>query len=33
MQVVADEIGVDVLHIKGNAVDPSLRPGETSEAM
>lgn len=30
MQVVADEIGVDVLHIKGNAVDPSLRPGETS---
>lgn len=30
MQVVADEAGVDVLHIKGDAVDSSLRPGETS---
>ena len=30
LQVVADEIGADVLHIKGNAADPSLRPGEAS---
>ena len=28
LQVVADEIGADVLHIKGNAADPSLRPSE-----
>ena len=28
VQVVADEIGIDVLHIKGAAVDPSLRPVE-----
>lgn len=27
VQHLADEIGVDVLHIKGAAVDPSLRPG------
>jgi hypothetical protein len=26
VQVVADRIGVDLLHIKGDAVDPSLRP-------
>jgi hypothetical protein len=26
VQVVADRIGADVLHIKGDAVDPSLRP-------
>ena len=30
VQVVADAVGVDVLHIKGNAADPALRPGETS---
>jgi len=30
VQVVADEIGVDVLHIKGATVDPSLRPVERS---
>lgn len=30
LQVVADEIGADVLHIKGNAADPSLRPSEAS---
>lgn len=28
VQVLADEIAVDVLHIKGAAVDPSLRPVE-----
>jgi len=27
VQHLADEIGVDLLHIKGAAVDPSLRPG------
>jgi hypothetical protein len=27
IQHVADEVGADVLHIKGAAVDPSLRPG------
>jgi hypothetical protein len=27
LQHLADEVGVDVLHIKGAAVDPSLRPG------
>jgi hypothetical protein len=27
IQYLADSIGVDVLHIKGAAVDPSLRPG------
>ena len=27
VQHLADEIGVDLLHIKGVAVDPSLRPG------
>lgn len=27
IQLVADSIGVDLLHIKGAAVDPSLRPG------
>lgn len=26
VQVVADRIGADLLHIKGDAVDPSLRP-------
>jgi hypothetical protein len=26
VQVIADEAGVDVLHIKGDAVDPALRP-------
>jgi hypothetical protein len=26
VQVVADQIGADILHIKGDAVDPSLRP-------
>ncbi|CAN5398675.1 hypothetical protein BH10ACT5_BH10ACT5_19020 [soil metagenome] len=30
VQVVADEIGADVLHIKGNAADESLRPEEAS---
>ncbi len=30
LQVVADEIGADVLHIKGDAADPSLRPGDSS---
>ena len=30
LQLVADEIGADVLHIKGEAADPSLRPGEAS---
>lgn len=30
VQVVADEVGADVLHIKGNAADSSLRPGEAS---
>src|SRR6478736_287123 len=29
VQVVADRIGVDVLHIKGDAVDPSLRATRT----
>ena len=28
VQVLADEIGVDLLHIKGATVDPSLRPVE-----
>ncbi|HEX6366637.1 MAG TPA: nucleotidyltransferase family protein, partial [Agromyces sp.] len=28
VQYLADEIGVDLLHIKGAAVDPSLRPSE-----
>ena len=26
VQYLAEEIGVDLLHIKGAAVDPSLRP-------
>ena len=30
LQVVADQVGADVLHIKGNAADSSLRPGEAS---
>lgn len=30
LQVVADQVGADVLHIKGNAADPSLRPDEGS---
>ncbi len=30
VQVVADAVGVDVLHIKGNAADPALRPIESS---
>ena len=30
LQVVADEVGAEVLHIKGDAADPSLRPGEAS---
>ena len=30
LQVVADEIGADVLHIKGDAADQSLRPGDPS---
>ena len=30
VQVVADEVGADVLHIKGNAADSSLRPDEAS---
>lgn len=30
VQVVADEVGADVLHIKGNAADTSLRPAEAS---
>ncbi|WP_457100837.1 nucleotidyltransferase family protein [Microbacterium sp. P5_E9] len=29
VQVVADRLGVDVLHIKGDAVDPSLRAMQT----
>ena len=29
-QVVADEIGADILHIKGDAAHPSLRPGEAT---
>lgn len=29
VQVVADRVGVAVLHIKGDAVDPSLRPMQT----
>lgn len=30
LQVVADQVGADVLHIKGNAADLSLRPDEAS---
>lgn len=30
VQVVADQIGVDLLHIKGDAADRSLRPAEDS---
>lgn len=26
VQVIADELGIDILHIKGDAVDPLLRP-------
>jgi hypothetical protein len=26
VQTIADEVGADLLHIKGNAVDPALRP-------
>jgi len=29
-QIVADQVGVDLLHIKGDAVDPSLRQAEAS---
>jgi hypothetical protein len=29
VQYLADEIGVDLLHIKGAAVDPSLRPSQS----
>ncbi|WP_173921746.1 nucleotidyltransferase family protein [Agromyces sp. Marseille-P2726] len=29
VQYIADEVGVDLLHIKGAAVDPSLRPSES----
>ena len=28
VQQLADEVGVDLLHIKGAAIDPSLRPAE-----
>lgn len=32
VQAVADEAGADVLHIKGPAVAPSLRPGGRERA-
>ncbi len=28
VQTIADDVGADLLHIKGNAVDPALRPEE-----